>query len=60
MVSILTNKYNKYTGTKSYVTDKNCQYWNTALDGIEDLSTKASKSKYFSNIRVNARHGVVI
>lgn len=34
--------------------------WRIALDGIEDLSVKASKSNYFSNLRVNARHGVII
>lgn len=55
----MTNNYKKYTGTKSYVTDKNYQYWRIALDGIEDLSIKASKSNYFSNLRVNARHGVL-
>lgn len=54
----MTNLYKKYTGTKSYVTDKNYQYWGIAVDGIEDLSTKASKSDYFSNERVNAKHGV--
>ena len=56
--SIFTNKYKKYTGTKSYVNDENYQYWVIALDGFEDISIKPSESKYFSNVRVNARHGV--
>lgn len=52
-------KYSRFTGTKSYVTDDNYQYWSIASCGVADLSTKASRSSYFSNVRVDARHGVL-
>lgn len=52
--------YNKFRGTKSYVTKDNYQDWAIALCGVADLSTKASRSSYFSNVRVDARHGVLI
>lgn len=54
------NKYSKFTGTNSYVTDDNYQDWSIALCRVADLSTKASQSRYFSNARVDARHGVLI
>lgn len=51
-------KYSRFTGANNYVTDDNYQDWAIALYGVADLSTKASRSSYFSNARVDARHGV--